>query len=61
MLVVSIYIFNLTFGIFIGKDTTPTNLVAFGASPPTTTDEVKPFFEFALPSTTQEVLEDLPW
>ena len=46
---------------FSGKDTPPTSLVTFGASPPIATDEVKPLFEFELSKISQEVLEDLPW
>ncbi len=45
------------------QDTAPTNLVTFGASPPPNgfASDVKPFFEFALPKTSDEVLADLPW
>jgi hypothetical protein len=47
--------------VLLGNETAPTNLVSFGASPPNASDGVTPLFEFAIPTTSQDILEDLPW
>ena len=49
--------------ILLGKETAPTNLVTFGASPPNVDDAdvMQPLFEFSFAGASKEVLDDLPW